>query len=54
MKARNIFEIGTFDGRTTRNMAANVTKDGHVYTLDLPSDLVTEDTTYPLDDEENV
>ena len=28
------FEIGTFDGRTTMNLAANVA--GHVYTLDLP------------------
>lgn len=52
VKAKNIFEIGTFDGRTTRNMAANVTKDSNVYTLDLPSDLMPEDTTYPLDEDE--
>lgn len=32
------FEIGTFDGRTTENMAANQPADGHCYTLDLPSD----------------
>ena len=31
-----IFEIGTFDGRTTLNMAANA-KDAVVYTLDLPA-----------------
>ncbi len=30
------FEIGTFDGRTALNMAANMAEDGHVYTLDLP------------------
>ena len=34
------FEIGTFDGRTTLNLAANLPADGHVFTLDLPrSDL---------------
>jgi hypothetical protein len=30
-------EIGTFDGRTTLNIAANMPADGVVYTLDLPS-----------------
>ena len=30
------FEIGTFDGRTTENMAANQPNDGKCYTLDLP------------------
>ncbi len=30
------FEIGTFDGRTTRNMAANQPAGGRCYTLDLP------------------
>ena len=30
------FEIGTFDGRTTENMAANQSADGKCYTLDLP------------------
>lgn len=34
--ARAIFEIGTFDGRTTRNLAANCSLDGRVWTLDLP------------------
>jgi len=34
------FEIGTFDGRTTLNIAANLTLPAKVYTLDLPkSDL---------------
>ena len=30
------FEIGTFDGRTTENIAANQPENGHCYTLDLP------------------
>ena len=32
------FEIGTFDGRTTENMAANQPDGGKCYTLDLPPD----------------
>lgn len=32
------FEIGTFDGRTTENMAANQPDNGKCYTLDLPPD----------------
>lgn len=32
------FEIGTFDGRTTLNLAANMSPDGCVYTLDLAPD----------------
>jgi len=32
----NIFEIGTFDGRTTINLALNSPKKCMVYTLDLP------------------
>lgn len=35
-KPKACFEIGTFDGRTALNMAANMAEDGHVYTLDLP------------------
>jgi predicted O-methyltransferase YrrM len=31
-----IFEIGTFDGRTTLNMAVASGHDAHIYTLDLP------------------
>jgi predicted O-methyltransferase YrrM len=34
--AKSIFELGTFDGRTTRNLAANAGDTGHVFTLDLP------------------
>ncbi|MBI2055920.1 MAG: class I SAM-dependent methyltransferase [Candidatus Sungbacteria bacterium] len=36
-KPKTLFEIGTFDGRTAYNMAAN-TDDGIVYTLDLPAE----------------
>jgi len=32
-----IFEIGTFDGRTTLNMALNAPVSSKVYTLDLPA-----------------
>ncbi len=32
-----IFEIGTFDGRTTVNMAANAPKETRIFTLDLPA-----------------
>jgi predicted O-methyltransferase YrrM len=32
-----VFEIGTFDGRTTLNMAANAAEGAIVYTLDLPA-----------------
>jgi predicted O-methyltransferase YrrM len=35
-RAKSIFEFGTFDGRTTRNLAANVPADGNVWTIDLP------------------
>ena len=34
---RVCFEIGTFDGCTTVNLAANQPSDGHVFTLDLPA-----------------
>ena len=45
IRSRNpavIFEIGTFDGRTTLNMAANSPPDAKIYTLDLPSQSRTE------------
>jgi predicted O-methyltransferase YrrM len=37
LQATRIFEIGTFDGRTTLNFAANA-PDAEVHTLDLPQD----------------
>ena len=33
---KTLFEIGTFNGRTTLTMAKNATKGAKVYTLDLP------------------
>ncbi len=42
------FEIGTFDGRTTLNMAANTPDDAVIYTLDLPREQV-ENTKFSLD-----
>src|SRR6185436_7400551 len=43
-----LFEIGTFDGRTTMNMAANSPAEAHVYTLDLPAAQV-ENTAFRLE-----
>ena len=37
-----LFEIGTFDGRTTLNLAANSSQDAKVYTLDLPQEGLSE------------
>lgn len=37
---RNLFEIGTFDGRTTVNLAANCGPEARIFTLDLPGDEV--------------
>jgi predicted O-methyltransferase YrrM len=41
--ADEVFEFGTADGRTTRNLAANVNPSGRVYTLNIP---VTQDRTH--------
>ncbi len=35
---RRLMELGTFDGRTTLNLAANSPPDAEVFTLDLPQD----------------
>ena len=35
-----LFEIGTFDGRTTLNLAANSPLDAKVYTIDLPQESI--------------
>jgi len=37
-KPERIFEIGTFQGRTTLNMALNTTSSAQIVTLDLPSE----------------
>lgn len=47
-KPGKIFEIGTFNGRTTLNIAANSPNNAIVYTLDLPRDGMTA-TKYSID-----
>ena len=42
-----LFEMGTFDGRTALNMAANSPEDAVVYTLDLPVEKINE-TALPI------
>jgi predicted O-methyltransferase YrrM len=42
-----LLEIGTFDGRTTLNLAANSVDEASVYTLDLPANSVGT-TKFPL------
>jgi Methyltransferase domain len=42
------FEIGTYDGRTALNMAANTPEDAVIYTLDLPREEI-DSTLFPLD-----
>jgi predicted O-methyltransferase YrrM len=36
--ARNVLEIGTYDGNTALNLAANLPSNGRVTTIDLPPD----------------
>lgn len=43
-----LFEIGTFDGRTTLNLAANAPANAFIHTLDLPASQVTA-TRFGLD-----
>ncbi len=50
---REIFEIGTFDGRTTMNAAANSAEDAKVYTLDLPREEM-DSTRLPIIDGDRV
>lgn len=45
---QRIFEFGTFDGRSTVNMAVNGTGQTHVFTLDLPREMATA-TSFKLD-----
>ena len=52
-KVNKIFEIGTFDGRTTLNMHQNSLKDPKIYTLDLPA-TDADKTVYELHDWEKV
>jgi hypothetical protein len=46
---RGIFEIGTFDGRTTSVLAMNAPDDAFVHTLDLPPDAPTHFALAPLE-----
>lgn len=46
LRPERILEIGTFEGNTTVNLAANAPSDAHVFTLDLPPDW---DRRYSLD-----
>lgn len=41
-KPKRIFEIGTFNGRTTLNLALNSPEDAEVFTLDLPDEPIQE------------
>ena len=45
--AKSLFEFGTFDGRTTLNLAMNAGADAKVWTLDLPAS-AAESTSAPL------
>ena len=38
VNAKKVIEVGTFNGNTTLNIAANLPEDGQVVTLDLPVD----------------
>ena len=49
-KLTTIFEFGTFDGRTTINLANNTSALSKIYTLDLPKHL-SKSTKYPLGEE---
>ena len=44
-RPRRLFEIGTFDGRTTLTLATNAPPDAIVYTLDLPPTAATAHAT---------
>lgn len=47
MNPDKVFELGTFDGRTTLNMASNCEDDVTIYTLDLPKDKLSS-TALPI------
>jgi predicted O-methyltransferase YrrM len=40
-KPERVFEFGTFNGRTTLNIAKNISNAGKVFTLDLPKEIKT-------------
>ncbi|KKU60082.1 MAG: O-methyltransferase family 3 [Parcubacteria group bacterium GW2011_GWA2_47_12] len=47
---RSLFEFGTFDGRTTRNLAENSPEGARVFTLDLPDDALASARMNPKGD----
>lgn len=48
-KPANVFEMGTFDGRTTLNMAANIGDGTRIWTIDLPMEKL-QSTTFPIEE----
>ena len=44
LKPKRVFEIGTYNGRTTSIFALNAPETATVFTLDLPSDAIVENT----------
>lgn len=48
---QKIFEMGTFDGRTTLNLAANCPEGSRVYSLDLPKSQI-DSTSLELEEKE--
>jgi predicted O-methyltransferase YrrM len=50
-KPSRLFEFGTFDGRTTANLAANAEVDASVDTIDLPADALAS-LDAPIDERE--
>ena len=49
-KPATLLEIGTFDGNTTLQLALNSPEDARVFTLDLPSDPASAESTLEPDD----
>ncbi len=37
-RARKVFELGTFDGKTTANLATNLGEEAEIITIDLKAD----------------
>lgn len=50
-KPERLFEIGTFDGRSTLNLAANAGPDAKLWTLDLPQEQLA-DARFAIDSRE--
>lgn len=48
LNPKKILEFGTFNGRTTINIAANTNKEAEIITVDLPKEDI-ENTQYPLE-----